>query len=99
MFELIDSKSLPALYSMLAMSLHNVPIVEVEVFSPIDKKNASFDSFEEEGVLLDVDLAKMPRPSSSSSHLSITLPCKSFHGSSTRCNITVRNCNHFLPTT
>jgi hypothetical protein len=82
MFELIDSNSLPALYSMLAMSLHNVPIVEVEIFSP--------DSFEEGGVLMDDDLEKKPSLSAST-HLLITLPCKTFHGSFTRCNITVRH--------
>jgi hypothetical protein len=92
-FDLIDSKTLPALSIMLAMSLHDVPIVEVEVFPPIDNKNASFSFKGGEVVKLDDDLENKPG-SSSSSHLSITLPCKSYHDSSTRYNITVRYCHH-----
>ncbi|KAL3806436.1 LOW QUALITY PROTEIN: hypothetical protein ACHAXA_002807 [Cyclostephanos tholiformis] len=80
--------TLPALSIMLAMSLHDVPIVEVEVFPPIDNKNASFSFKGGEVVKLDDDLENKPG-SSSSSHLSITLPCKSYHDSSTRYNITI----------
>ncbi|KAL3762244.1 hypothetical protein ACHAW5_007193 [Stephanodiscus triporus] len=95
-FELVDSKSLPLLYSMLAMSLHNVPIVEVEIYSPTDNKNTSYASFEEQevdvltttGMTSDDDLKKKSRPSSPS-HLSITLSCKPFHNSSTRYNVTI----------
>lgn len=53
MFELIDSKSLPSLYSMLALALHDISIVEDTASS---QDETSFVS----------------------SHLSITLPCKSF---------------------
>jgi len=68
-FELVDSKSLPSLYSMLALSLHNIGMVEVENF-PLDGH----------------DDEKLSR---SCSHLSITLPCKSFRNSSKHYNITV----------
>ena len=74
-FELIDSKSIPSLYGMLALALHNVPIVEEEIFSLTVSKNTDTD--------------KKSRPYSLS-HLSITLPCKSFHNAPTQYNVTVR---------
>ena len=83
---------------MLALALHNVPIVEEEIFSPTVNNNRSYASLEEEEVAVlmtttemagDDDLEKKSRPSSSS-HLSITLPCKSFHKAKTQYNVTVR---------
>jgi hypothetical protein len=99
-FDLVDSKSIPSLYGMLALALHNVPIVEEEIFSPTVNKNRSYASLEEEEEEVaesmtttemagDDDLEKKSRPSSSS-HLSITLPCKSFHKATTQYNVTVR---------
>lgn len=97
-FDLVDSQSIPSLYGMLALALHNVPIVEEEIFSPTVNKNRSYASLEEEEVAVlmtttemagDDDLEKKSRPSSSS-HLSITLPCKSFHKAKTQYNVTVR---------
>lgn len=98
-FELVDSKSLPLLYSMLAMSLHGVPIVEAEIFGPDDTTSSSSIKEEEERVAAvstpkettgDDCLGKKSRSSSSSvSHFSITLPCKSFHNSSTRYHVTI----------
>lgn len=80
-FELIESESLQSLYGMLAMALHRVPIVE-DSMSQIGNDN--------EGQLED---EAVERPaysrSSDSSHLSITLPCRLFHGSSCRYNITI----------
>ena len=97
-FDLVDSQSISSLYGMLALALHNVPIVEEEIFSPTVKKNRYYASLEEEEVAVlmttteiagDDDLEKKSRPSSSS-HLSITLPCKSFHKANTQYNVTVR---------
>jgi hypothetical protein len=105
-FDLVDSKSIPSLYGMLAMALHNVPLVEEEIFSPTVNKNKSHPSFEKEEVLVlttttemagDDDLEKKSRLSSLS-HLSITLPCKSFHNAPTQYNITVRKCSNFSVT-
>lgn len=96
-FDLVDSQSIPSLYGMLALALHNVPIVEEEIFSPTVNKNRSYASLEEEEVAVlmtttemagDDDLEKKSRPSSSS-HLSITLPCKSFHKAKTQYNVTI----------
>ena len=73
---------------MLAMALHNVSIVDVEDFTLCDESS----SVEEEEVVGDKRKRKVTKEedaTASSSHLSITLPCKSFHGTSTRYNITV----------
>ncbi len=97
-FDLVDSQSISSLYGMLALALHNVPIVEEEIFSPTVNKKRYYASLEEEEVAVlmtttemagDDDLEKKSRPSSSS-HLSITLPCKSFHKANTQYNVTVR---------
>ena len=107
MFELIEPKSLPSLYGMLALALHDVSIVEEEEeidslpsssswareeSPPCSSSSGSFnsttpsDSEEEEQ-----QEGKHSTSGSSSSHLSITLPCKSFCESSCRYNITVSN--------
>jgi len=86
-FEIVDSKSLPSLYSMLAMALHNVSIVDVEDFTLVESVAAAED--EVVGDKRKRMAAKEEDSTTSSSHLSITLPCKSFHGTRTRYNITV----------
>mmetsp|Transcript_23764 Transcript_23764/g.40621 ORF Transcript_23764/g.40621 Transcript_23764/m.40621 type:complete len:316 (+) Transcript_23764:435-1382(+) len=72
-FELVDSKCLSSLYSMLALSLHNIGIVEVETFTLDDEQDGD----------------KKESSSNATSHLCITLPCKLFQNSSTRYNITI----------
>ena len=80
-FEIIESKSLPSLYSILALALHNVRIGNVE--DHILNDNSRSEKAVDEGVV------DGPDRTTSASHLSITLPCKSFPNSSTRYNITV----------
>ena len=90
------------LYSMIAMSFHNVPIVEVEGFRPCDYYydcsdcNASSSStatyangkcWTQEDNKTIIQQERLL--SSSSSHLSIILPCKAFSSSSTLYNITI----------
>lgn len=76
-FDLVDLKSLPSLYSMLALSLHNIDVGKVENLL-LNEKDESV-----------VPVGGSKRQLSSASHLSITVPCKSFQKSSTRYNITV----------
>ena len=86
-FEIIESKSLPSLYSILALALHNVRIGNVE------HHILNYNSSSEKPVDAVVDSTEKavdgPDRTTSASHLSITLPCKSFPNSSTRYNITV----------
>lgn len=100
-FELIDSKSLPSLFGMLALSLHNVGIVgcDVEDFPSVgsssdpeedlDKRDDTSSENEDTARCADAaENLQLSRPLSPS-HLSITLPCRAFPKSSTRYNITV----------
>jgi len=89
------------LYSMIAMSLHNVPIVEVEGFRPCDyyyyysdyNASSSSTATDANGVHKKTTKQSFNKNNSSSSsssfHLSITLPCKAFSNSSTLYNITI----------
>lgn len=91
-FEIIESKSLPSLYSILALALHNVRIGNVE--DHILNDNSSSEKAVDEGVVNPTDKKgggpdRTTSETTSASHLSITLPCKSFPNSSTRYNITV----------
>ena len=92
-FEIIESKSLPSLYSILALALHNVRIGNVEDHTL--NGNSSSEKAVDEGVVDSTDKKAVDGPdrktseTTSASHLSITLPCKSFPNSSTRYNITV----------
>ena len=92
-FEIIESKSLPSLYSILALALHNVRIGNVE--DHILNDNSRSEKAVDEVVVDSTDKKAVGGPdrttseTTSSSHLSITLPCKSFPNSSTRYNITV----------
>jgi hypothetical protein len=79
-FELVDSKSLSSLYSMVALSLHNIGVAEVEHFVPGENQTGASSEAE-----LDQNGVEL----SSSSHLSITLPCKAFRRSSVKFNITI----------
>lgn len=95
-FDLVESHSVPLLYSMLAMSLHNVPIVEVACFRPSDHYyNCYSDDYNISPVVHKKTTKRSSikndssSSSSSSSHLSITLPCKAFYNSSTLYNITI----------
>ena len=82
-FELIESKSLPSWYGMLASAIHNISIVEDSVppalFLPSSSSSSSSVSTNDQDI----------ERSLGSSHLSITLPCKMFRDSSSRYNITV----------
>ena len=73
------------------MALHNVSIVDVEDFTLDDDESTT----EEDEVVGDKRKRKAAKEEDitppSPSHLSITLPCKSFHGTRTRYNITVSN--------
>jgi hypothetical protein len=82
---------------MIAMSLHNVPIVEVELFRPCDHhyNNCYSDDYYNTS---SIDVPKKTTTkqssnktisSSSSSHMSITLPCKALYNSSLLYNITI----------
>ena len=85
---------------MLALSLHNIGIVEVENCCGCDEEASSSSededdedeecttSAEEEKVLYE-EMMMDKSLSLSSSHISITLPCRMFRDSSTRYNITV----------
>ena len=85
-FEIIESKSLPSLYSILALALHNVRIGNVKDHI-LNDNNSRSEKAVDEGVEDSPD--RTTSESTSESHLSITLPCKSFPNSSTRYNITV----------
>jgi hypothetical protein len=83
---------------MIAMSLHNVPIVEVELFRPCDHYyNCYSDDDDDYNTSSVVDVPKKTitkqssnkNISSSSSHMSITLPCKALYNSSILYNITI----------
>ena len=87
-FELVDSKALPSLYSMLALSLHDVGIVEVEKFS-LGDGNPELDIDQVSSSGCSAAAENNEEVTSSSSHVSITLPCRVFPNSSTRYNITV----------
>ena len=80
-FELIESNSLPSLYGMLALALHNISIMQ-EASLPV----------EEEGDMSSLKEERDEQPASAAAqHLSITLPCKSFgDDDNSRYNITVR---------
>lgn len=79
-FELIESNSLPSLYGMLALALHNISIMQ-EASLPV----------EEEGDMSDTLREERDEQSAAAQHLSITLPCKSFgDDDNSRYNITVR---------
>lgn len=67
-FELVDSKSLSLLYNMLALALHNINISGVEEFT-LDESGRSSNAGE---TTTDGNKSTI----SSSSHLSITLPCR-----------------------
>lgn len=76
-FDLVESKYLPSLYNMLALALHNnIGIVKVENCSVDDQGESSSAAEDDE-------------KASSPSHLSVSLPCRSFCSSSTRYTITV----------
>ena len=90
-FEIIESKSLPSLYSILALALHNVRVDNIEDHT-LNDDNSSSEKVVDEGVVDSTDKKAVDGPedtTSPSSHLSITLPCKSFPNSSTHYNITV----------
>jgi len=72
---LIESKSLPSLYGMLALALHDVSIVEDSSPSTMSEESTTSDN--------------IATTCYGSSHLSITLPCKTFRNSSTRYYVTV----------
>lgn len=73
---------------MLAMALHNVSIVDVEDFTLVDESSAAEEEVDE--AVGDKRKRKAAKEEdATSSHLSITLPCKSFFGTRTRYNITV----------
>ena len=78
---------------MLALALHDIGIVEVENFSldEQEEENDSLDEQEDESSseVAEAAVVDNEKVRSSSSHLSITLPCKLFRNSSTRYNITV----------
>jgi hypothetical protein len=88
---------------MIAMSLHNVPIVEVELFRPCDHYyyNCYSDDDDDYNTSSVVDFPKKKTTkqssnknissssSSSSSHMSITVPCKALYNSSILYNITI----------
>jgi hypothetical protein len=83
---------------MIAMSLHNVPIVEVELFRPCDHYNNCYidDDYNTSSIVPKKKTTKQSSnktisssSSSSSSHMSITLPCKVFYNSSLLYNITI----------
>jgi len=102
-FEIVDSKSLPSLYSMLALSLHNVRVVDVEEFSlnrPSDRNSGNShsnvttnatnsDCSQDASTHAEGGTSRTSSSSSTTSHLSITLPCILFRNSTTRYNITV----------
>lgn len=90
-FEIIESKSLPSLYSILALALHNVRVDNIEDHT-LNDDNSSSEKAVDEGVVDPTDKKAVDGPedtTSPSSHLSITLPCKSFPNSSICYNITV----------
>lgn len=80
-FELVDSKELSSLYSMVALSLHNIGIANVENFVLGGKQEDTSSDVE-------VD-PNNGGESRQPSHLSITLPCRAFRNSSVLYNITV----------
>mmetsp|Transcript_27837 Transcript_27837/g.58806 ORF Transcript_27837/g.58806 Transcript_27837/m.58806 type:complete len:332 (+) Transcript_27837:508-1503(+) len=88
-FELVDSKCLSSLYSMLALSLHNIGIVEVETFTLDDEKDGRGAVGSAMTLPTWKELHKKCARSSPISHLSITLPCKLFQNCLTRYNITI----------
>lgn len=75
---------------MLALSLHNIGIVEVEDFALMNQGEERRAEMEQV-----VSAERSP-----ASHLSITLPCKAFRDTATRYNITVSifQLNDSLPT-
>jgi len=77
-FDLVDLKSLPSLYSMLALSLHNIDVDKVE--------NLSMNEEIDPGTPV---RGRQNQLKSYASHLSITVPCKPFRKSSISYNITV----------
>lgn len=85
-FDLVDHKSLPSLYSMLALALHNIEVSDVENLSLKDKNHPGAP----------VIGSRKNRLRSSASHLSITVPCKSFWISTTSYNITVSHSMQLL---
>lgn len=85
-FDLVDHKSLPSLYSMLASALHNIDVSDVENLLLNDKNNPGSP----------VIRSRKNRLRSPESHLSITVPCKSFWISSTSYNITVSHSMQLL---
>jgi len=88
-FELVDPKCLSSLYSMLALSLHNIGIVEVETFTLDDEKDGRGAVGSAMTLPTWKELHKKCARSSPISHLSITLPCKLFQNCLTRYNITI----------
>ena len=82
-FELIESNSLPSLYGMLALALHNISIMHEDSSSlPMMEDEEDTSSLKEERDEQTADAAQ---------HLSITLPCKSFgDDDNSQYNITVR---------
>lgn len=107
-FELIEPRTLPKLYAMLALALHDIGIVVEEEDSDSSSSSSSSsvssnnDDVDERRCDCDDDgrssalssVGHHPTTAAatppSSSHLSITLPCKSFRGDPTsRYNITI----------
>lgn len=77
-FELIESTSLRSFYGMLALALEGMPR------APSIVSNTARDETDSDEEGSDEDEGP--------SHLSITLPCRRFHGSDARYNITVSCC-------
>lgn len=82
-FELIESNSLPSLYGMLALALHDI--------SNVHEDSSSLPTeMEEEGGMSSLKEERDEQPAAAQ-YLSITLPCKSFgDDDNSRYNITVR---------
>ncbi|KAL9178423.1 hypothetical protein ACHAXT_003753 [Thalassiosira profunda] len=74
LFDLVESTALPSLYQIFALALHNVAVADVEDFR--HTSSAQDDESGEEA-------------SRSPSHLSITLPCRTFRTSPVEYDITV----------
>lgn len=91
-FDLIEPKSLPNLYGMLALALHDVGIVEVETLPSLTPTFASGDSTANNSTHDHSTNSHhgTKRQKHKPSHLSITLPCKKLPQSKDPHNVSVR---------
>mmetsp|Transcript_29172 Transcript_29172/g.60532 ORF Transcript_29172/g.60532 Transcript_29172/m.60532 type:complete len:538 (+) Transcript_29172:81-1694(+) len=90
-FDLIEPKSLPNLYGMLALALHDIGIIEVEALPSLASTSTSVDSTankstDDHSIYSHPGTKKQKRKPS---HLSITLPCKKLPQSKNPHNISI----------